>query len=93
MAAAGQARSGFTRLGRAELVCTLSDRGAALPARHLPGGDLAVPELRPETLPEGGFGWLLIRKLTRDIHYARTGGSNRLTVWFDLPDPDSGAGA
>ena len=76
------------RLGRAELVCTLRDRGAPLPALHLPEGRLPEIARRPEALPEGGFGWFLIRSLTRDIHYAREAGGNRLTLRFDLPDPD-----
>ncbi len=79
------------RLGPAELVCTLSDRGAAFPAQVLPEGRL--PEIGPgqDTLPEGGFGWFLIRSLTRDIHYAREAGGNRLTLRFDVPDIDETA--
>lgn len=75
------------RLGQAELVCTLSDRGAALPALHLLGGDLPEIGTRQDALPEGGFGWFLIRSLTRDIRYAREAGANRLTLRFDLPEP------
>jgi len=76
------------RLLRARLVCTLSDRGAALPALHPPQGTLPEIGVCPETLPEGGFGWFLIRSLTRDIDYAREAGSNRLTLWFELPGAD-----
>ena len=76
------------RLGRAELVCTLSDRGAALPTLHLTEGRLPEIGSRPEALPEGGFGWFLIRSLTRDIHYTHEADGNRLTLRFDLPAPD-----
>ncbi|MET4100938.1 serine/threonine-protein kinase RsbW [Roseovarius sp. MBR-78] len=76
------------RLGPGKLICTLSDRGAALPAQGLPEGRL--PEIGPaqDTLPEGGFGWFLIRSLTRDIRYSRDAGGNRLTLSFDLPGLD-----
>lgn len=76
------------RLGHAELVCTLSDRGAAMRAPHLPEGRLPEIGCRQEALPEGGFGWFLIRSLTRDIHYTHDDGGNRLTLWFDLPGFD-----
>ena len=76
------------RLMRAGLVCTLSDRGAALPALHPPEGMPPEIGVCPETLPEGGFGWFLIRSLTRDIDYVREAGRNRLTLWFELPGSD-----
>ncbi|MDZ7709312.1 MAG: ATP-binding protein [Roseovarius sp.] len=76
------------RLGQAGLVCTLSDRGAMLSALHLPEGRLPEIGSRPEALPEGGFGWFLIRSLTRDIHYTHAHGGNRLTLRFDLPGSD-----
>lgn len=61
------------------------DRGAALPGESLPEGgpaDLAVPRNR---LPEGGFGWMLIRSLTSDLRYSRRDGENHLVIRFDLP--------
>lgn len=71
-------------LGPDGLTVTLSDHGAALPAPGLPAGHL--PELGTGTaaLPEGGFGWFLIRSLTREVHHAREAGANRLTLRFDL---------
>ncbi len=65
--------------------CQIVDRGEAMPGnrlpdRELPGGlDLALDDL-----PEGGFGWHLIRSLTRDLVYTRHGAENRLS--FRLPD-------
>ena len=76
------------RLERTALVCTLTDRGATLPALQPPEGQLPEMGPCPENLPEGGFGWFLIRSLTRDIHYAREAGRNRLTLWLEVPDPD-----
>lgn len=71
-------------LGSDGLTVTLSDHGAALPAQGLPSGRL--PELGTGTaaLPEGGFGWFLIRSLTREVHHAREAGTNRLILRFDL---------
>lgn len=49
-----------------------------------PASGPAIPvAVRPEDLPEGGFGWFLIRLLSRDIRYLRIGPANRLT--FRLP--------
>ena len=46
-----------------------------LPDGRLPGGaDVAVDDL-----PEGGFGWHVIRSLCSDLTYARIGGQNRLS--------------
>ena len=35
-------------------------------------------------LPEGGFGWLLIRQLADRMTYARKGKENCLTLQFDI---------
>ena len=66
----------------------IQDDGTALPGGMLPPGlppDLSVPR---EALPEGGFGWLLIRTLARDLEYSRQDGVNRLTAIFDLAASD-----
>lgn len=60
------------------LSCLVVDSGHPMPGGTLPGGRL------PETeLPEGGFGWHLIRSLTKGLDYARVGGQNRLS--FVIP--------
>lgn len=69
---------------RAGLVCQVVDNGAAMPGGVLPRGALAAIGPRPDTLPEGGFGWHLIHRLTRDLDYCRAGGWNRLR--FRLPN-------
>ncbi|SEN83055.1 serine/threonine-protein kinase RsbW [Gemmobacter aquatilis] len=56
------------------------DHGRPMPGLCLPDGTL--PELGGE-IPEGGFGWFLIRSLTRDLKYSRDGTSNRLS--FNIP--------
>jgi len=69
-------------LGRccAGLSCLIIDQGRTMPHGRLPPGE------RPGTagvpladLPEGGFGWHLIRSLTTDLHYARDQNQNRLS--------------
>lgn len=71
-------------LGPCALRCILSDRGAPFPGLLIPEGH--HPEMGPDTesLPEGGFGWMLIHSLTRAVRYERDAGRNRLTLWFDL---------
>ncbi len=65
--------------------CLIVDQGAAMPGGKLPAGRLPdTPGLALDELPEGGFGWHLIRSLTLDLHYARAGGCNQLR--FVLPD-------
>lgn len=66
------------------IACLIVDQGAAMPGCVLPEGKpLLEADLLLEDLPEGGFGWQLIRALTCDLAYQRTGGCNRLS--FTLP--------
>lgn len=74
-------------LRRAEdgVSCQVVDRGMAMPGNRLPAGELPrSPSLALDDLPEGGFGWHLIRSLTRDLVYTRDKDQNRLS--FRLPD-------
>lgn len=67
-----------------DLCCTLTDRGRPLPGLRLPEGPGPEIGRTRATMPEGGFGWFLIRSLTRGLHYERAGDVNRLTLCFDL---------
>lgn len=69
------------------LVCRLVDNGAPLPD-VLPEGQLPATE---GDLPEGGFGWFLIRTIARDIVHRRAEGLNYLT--FSIPRGQSRQGA
>ena len=60
------------------LWCEIADRGAAFPGGSLPAGAPAAVDVAVDDLPEGGFGWFLIRTLARDIGYRRDGNTNRL---------------
>ena len=69
------------------LFCEVLDDGAGmegLPAGNVPSGDLP-PSL--DDMPEGGFGWFLIRSLARDLRYTREDGRNRLSFRIELADP------
>jgi len=68
------------------LQCRVQDWGHAMPGGALPAGQLAAR--LPDDLPEGGFGWHLIRCLTRDLSYARIGGSNVVTFSISETDKD-----
>ncbi len=65
------------RVVQGALICTVIDQGLPMPGESLPEGRL--PEVqRVEDLPEGGFGWHLIRALSSDLAYSRVNGRNEL---------------
>ena len=66
-----------------KLSVLITDRGQPMPGDTLPEG--ALPD--PANLPEGGFGWFLIRSLSQDLRYCRSGGRNHLFFRLDA-DPD-----
>lgn len=60
-----------------DLAVEVVDQGAPMPGLCLPKGHLA--EIGAfDDLPEGGFGWFLIRSMTQDLRYDRVGAENRL---------------
>lgn len=68
-------------IGRADrgLRCVVVDQGRPMPGGVLPPGALPCSSgLALEDLPEGGFGWHLIRSLTTELSYSRAHGCNRL---------------
>lgn len=79
--------------GETGLSCEVRDNGRPMPGGAPPGGTPPAAG-RPardemlEALPEGGFGWFLIRSLAREIAYARKDGGNLLGLRIPL-----GAGA
>lgn len=62
----------------------IRDAGAPLPKGQLPAGEAQAVDGDIEELPEGGFGWFLIRELTSDIHYERSDGENNLLLSFEI---------
>ena len=77
----GEILVGVDRDG-ALLRVTVYDQGRPMPGGLLPEGRLASV-MNPEDLPEGGFGWHLIRTLTHGLDYMRHDGCNRLR--FQIP--------
>jgi serine/threonine-protein kinase RsbW len=63
----------------AGLQITIRDKGRAMPDGPLPGRDLPhVDPDDPANLPEGGFGWALLRETTRSLSISRQNGQNIL---------------
>ena len=67
----------------ARLTCAIRDNGLAMPGELLPRGHLPDLDVETSDLPEGGFGWHMIRSLTSDLTYCRSDGFNLLT--FSVP--------
>ncbi len=54
------------------------DEGAEMPEQELPRGDPRLLGGDLNALPEGGFGWFLIRDLAQDLSYERRNERNYL---------------
>lgn len=67
--------------GSVEFVVT--DDGRAMPGGRPPEHPLPPVSTAKAALPEGGFGWPLIRSLAREIHYSRQAGRNELRLRLD----------
>ena len=57
------------------LFVRMVDHGLPMPGGDLPGGRM----LKVDDLPEGGFGWFLIRNLSHELTYERDGMHNILS--------------
>lgn len=56
------------------------DRGRPMPEGAMPIAEAASVDVDVMDMPEGGFGWFLIKDLAREVHYQRSGGSNVLDL-------------
>jgi serine/threonine-protein kinase RsbW len=65
------------------LHCKVIDTGRSMPNGQLPEGAPKDVTCDIQDLPEGGFGWFLIHRLTCDLNYARHADQNTLS--FRLP--------
>ena len=65
------------------LGCDIYDAGAPMPGGQLPAG---LPQAigADHDLPEGGFGWFLIRTMTEDLCYTRSDARNHLSFRLNL---------
>ncbi len=66
------------------LAFSVRDKGLPMPGGDMPEGRAHDLDAMADDLPEGGFGWFLIRELTQDLSYARTGTGNELTFRIAL---------
>jgi len=64
-----------------------TDRGRPMPGEILPEGRHQDLDVCRAHLPEGGFGWMMIRELAGSLHYRREGGRNLLELV--LPSAES----
>lgn len=60
------------------LAVEVTDNGAPMPGGRLPKPCPARLDVGLDDLPEGGFGWSVIRDLTVGLDYRRANGINRL---------------
>ncbi len=68
---------------RRGLQCQIVDTGRPMPTGDAP--DPPLPEIKPPVdIPEGGFGWHIIRCLTTDLTYHRDGTRNTLSMVVPL---------
>ena len=66
------------RHGRSGLLVEIRDNGKPMPNGRTPLGHHPGRTEVHQDLPEGGFGWFLIRELARDLIYDRENGENFL---------------
>ncbi|MEM9708280.1 MAG: ATP-binding protein [Pseudomonadota bacterium] len=73
--------------GPETIAVDVRDRGAPMPGGMAPAGKRPDVNVDLADLPEGGFGWYLIREIAQDLHYARENGENHLAFWLPLAEP------
>lgn len=61
------------------LTISVTDDGLPMPDAELPFGERLDPTVALGDMPEGGFGWLIIRQLARDVTYQRHQDVNQLS--------------
>lgn len=66
------------------ITCNVIDRGQEMPGGILPPAQNHALNCDRSDLPEGGFGWALVRTIARDLGYERIGGTNVLHFKFTI---------
>lgn len=79
------------RRHRAGILIQIKDWGRPMPGGRTPAGDHPATSSRVEHLPEGGYGWFLIRELARDLIYDREDGENILIFRLALGEQQRAA--
>tara|TARA_R110002049_G_scaffold44333_5_gene130000 strand:+ start:50641 stop:51120 length:480 start_codon:yes stop_codon:yes gene_type:complete len=65
----------------------INDEGYAMPDGQAPLGMAQNLDVPDSELPEGGFGWFLIRDLAKDVCYHRVGKQNQLDLRLAVAIP------
>ncbi|MBT8417805.1 MAG: ATP-binding protein [Silicimonas sp.] len=60
------------------LMVEVRDSGRPMPNGRAPIGNHPMAEFQDDPMPEGGYGWFLIRELVQDLIYDRSAGENFL---------------
>lgn len=69
------------------LLVEIRDKGRPMPKGRAPMGNHPMSEPdRFDTMPEGGYGWFLIRELVQDLVYDRQNDENILFFRYKLSD-------
>lgn len=76
------------KFGLEQLTVEFTDFGLPMPSGTPPTGAPADLDVSLEDLPEGGFGWFLIRSLTENLNYCHDGTRNLMTLSIPL-SPDA----
>jgi serine/threonine-protein kinase RsbW len=75
----------LTRDGRS-LKFVFVDFGLPMPFGKIQSDNLDPATYARDQLPEGGFGWQIIRQLAHDIHYQRKGRVNSLSLKLGISE-------
>ena len=59
---------------------TVVDTGRAMPDGRTPLGAAVDTDVPMQDMPEGGFGWFLIKDLAKDVTYHRVKAENHLSL-------------
>lgn len=69
------------------LMVEISDRGRPMPQGRAPIGHHPMTEFnQDDAMPEGGYGWFLIREIVRDLVYDRRDDENLLLFRIKLSE-------
>ena len=83
----GEVRLLIKRRPRA-LMVEIRDKGKPMPRGRAPIGNHPMTEFHPhDAMPEGGYGWFLIREIVRDLVYDRREDENFLVFRLGIGDP------
>lgn len=84
---AGQTVCLDMKKGLDRLDCLICDPGHPMPGGIPPMGHAVERNMAIDELPEGGFGWLLIRELSELVRYNRVNDENRLLLTIPVRSP------